>query len=1136
MPIDIASGSVHFDSEDFQIIGRFPIRWKRSYNTALTESSDSHLGPGWTNPYFAKLTRIGNEYHFRNSGGALIKFPDPEDTVERQGVIRDLGSFHEISKQGFYLCVTQWSVDGTLTRYIFQADRNGQWWPLRWIEDACGNGLEMAWDEQSRLKGLRQKHEKRTLVISYTPLGRIASVAFRQPDGRHQILARYDYDSKGKLTSVQDALGFIERYEYEANGRISQVQAKDGGVLIYKYDDHGRCIRSSGLDNYDLKILRYMAHIHQTEVKNSLGKSHHYQYLASGQVILHIDPMGAKTETEYDEHGRVLSKIGPLGGKTTYEYDAAGNRTKLIDALGNESLFEYDVQHLATKYVGADGTGWEKTYDKSNRPVSTTDSLGNISSIEYDLTGNAVLLKRSDGAKATRTFSESGNLIEIADWKGSKTKFSHDDFGRVVLRVDPDGRSTSTQFDLLGRTTQVTYDTGKTVKYQYDAGGNITLVTSSAESPVAFRYGTCRRLLEKKFGNGRTVKYTWGSEPDRLEKVVNEIGETYTFQYDPCDRVVAEIGFDGRRTNFKFDLAGNCISRANNLGESIDREIDLMGRMVKETIKGEEPSTFEYNKTGKLILAANAWSSIKLERDALGRVVKEDQNGLAITRQFGPLSEVLRLESDAGIHFDYTYDQNGQVLSIDANSLGQFDYTRNGNDLAISITMPGELRLQQTFDSRGRLLKQLVAKTGSVPENSSSNSLIDREYTYDETNMLVSMADQQWGKTRYTHDDAMRLTQFVSDGARTDYTLTATGDPIAILQNGNEETRFSFNPGGTLKQKGSIEYEFDGAGRLVSKFDHREKDPAKKWSYAWDAKDRLRGVTTPSGERWEYAYDPFGRRCLKKDSKHEVRFIWDNNVLLHEIEADSETRTWGFEPNSFRPLFKIQGGSLYSIVNDHLGTPREMIDAQAKVVWSAHFDPWGNPIAGKGNLEDCPLRFQGQYFDAESCLHYNRFRYYDPGVGRFISQDPILLDGGLSTYQYCPNPTHWIDPLGLCPEKLYRTMSQSDFDELQRTGRMPGTTETTTSPTQGFSEDYRGVLVEFELKPGTIGQLEAIGVSDGSKLVREKYPNMPLGGTGWGEEHARFKKEGKQINIALGTGTALDTFNDNITGYNVVRP
>lgn len=1136
MPIDVASGAVHFDKRDIQEIpGRFPLTWERSYHSGLSRESDSPFGPGWTNPFFVALTRNGKDYHFRNSGGAIIVFPDPGDSVEREGTIRNLGSFHEIARKGMQLRVTSWSGNGKVVRYHFQPQRNGQWWPLRSIEDAAGNGLELAWDDQGRLKGLRQIHEKRTLAIAYSEAGRITAVGFRHADGRQQLLARYGYDDKGRMVSAQDALGNTERYEYLATGQISREIAGDGGILSYKYDDSGRCIRMSGIDNYNLKIIRYLDHVRWTEVTNSLGKTTRYQWLASGQVVLQMNPMGGKTETKYDDLGRIAAKTSPMGERTVFGYDEQGNKSKLVDASGGESVFEYNESHLAVKFSDPNGGGWEKVFDASNRPVSAKDAVGNISSIAYDESGNPVLLKKADGAVSKRIFSGSGDLIEVSDWESKRTRFERDEFGRIAKRLNPDGSAVAYLYDLLGRLAQVAYSHGKTVEYQYDAGGNLVSVASNMEAPVSLRYGPCRRLQEKRFGGGNVLKYTWGSEPERLETVTNQAGEIYSFQYDACDRVNAETGFDGRKTSFKFDLSGRCVSRINAIGQSVNWEHDPLGRIVKESLGEEEPTVFAYDKAGNLLSAENAWSAIALQRDAAGRVLKETQNGFSIAREYNPTGDVARLETDADIHFEYAYDGNGLIRSLDANGLGSFTYARNERNLTASIGLPGDARLLQTHDSRGRLLKQDVF-AGEAAAGSSA-PLIERAYAFDDTSMLVAMDEASWGKSRYVHDESKRLVQFTAGEFRLDYALNPVGDPTALVKNGMEETSFRYLAGGTLTGQGVIRYEYDGAGRLVSKSGGMNSGNEGRWTYSWDAKDRLRKMQTPDGETWEYAYDPFGRRCLKKCEDREIRFIWNQNVLLHEIEKDRGTKTWGFEPGGFRPLFKIQDGALFSIILDEQGTPREMLDGKSKVVWSARFDPWGNPLDGKGDLQDCPFRFQGQYFDAESGLHYNRFRYYDPQSGRFISRDPILLDGGPSSYQYVHNPTRGTDPLGLCEdETLYRAMSQDDYDELVRTGRMPATTETTTSPTRAFSEDYDGVLVEFKLQPGTIAELAAIGVSDGSKMVRKKYPDMPVGESGWNQEHARFKKEGKQINIALGQGDALDIFNDNITDFNAVRP
>ncbi|SEJ76686.1 RHS repeat domain-containing protein, partial [Achromobacter sp. NFACC18-2] len=103
---------------------------------------------------------------------------------------------------------------------------------------------------------------------------------------------------------------------------------------------------------------------------------------------------------------------------------------------------------------------------------------------------------------------------------------------------------------------------------------------------------------------------------------------------------------------------------------------------------------------------------------------------------------------------------------------------------------------------------------------------------------------------------------------------------------------------------------------------------------------------------------------------------------------------------------------------DHLGTPQELTDAQGEIAWSAHYHAWGE---AKEAITDAaraagirnPIRFQGQYLDPETGLHYNRHRYYDPQIGRFISKDPIGFAGGLNVYEYADNPLGWIDPLGL---------------------------------------------------------------------------------------------------------------------------
>ena len=114
---------------------------------------------------------------------------------------------------------------------------------------------------------------------------------------------------------------------------------------------------------------------------------------------------------------------------------------------------------------------------------------------------------------------------------------------------------------------------------------------------------------------------------------------------------------------------------------------------------------------------------------------------------------------------------------------------------------------------------------------------------------------------------------------------------------------------------------------------------------------------------------------------------------------------------------------LYYIHTDHLGTPQELTDRNGNLQWIGQYRAWGelakaSDSEGNAANVEMPLRFQGQYFDKETGLHYNRFRYYDPKVGRFTTQDPISLAGGINLYQYAPNPVQWVDPSGLHNSKI----------------------------------------------------------------------------------------------------------------------
>ena len=154
-------------------------------------------------------------------------------------------------------------------------------------------------------------------------------------------------------------------------------------------------------------------------------------------------------------------------------------------------------------------------------------------------------------------------------------------------------------------------------------------------------------------------------------------------------------------------------------------------------------------------------------------------------------------------------------------------------------------------------------------------------------------------------------------------------------------------------------------------------------------------------------------------------------VYLSPIELH-QTPDWSDRPYNIHrdPLWKTEKqGKEFDDVwfyhCDHLGTPQEMTDHTGAIIWKAEYKAWGEckTERAKSNFFENSeiisnnIRFQGQYFDQETGLHYNRYRYYSPYVGRFVSKDPIGLLGGHNVYAYAPNPVEWVDPLGLNPKK-----------------------------------------------------------------------------------------------------------------------
>jgi RHS repeat-associated protein len=226
-----------------------------------------------------------------------------------------------------------------------------------------------------------------------------------------------------------------------------------------------------------------------------------------------------------------------------------------------------------------------------------------------------------------------------------------------------------------------------------------------------------------------------------------------------------------------------------------------------------------------------------------------------------------------------------------------------------------------------------------------------------------------------------------------------------------------------IKQWRDQEYRYDPWGNLIEK----RSGHSKLQSFSYDCENRLvRAETVVDGKlesRGEYRYDSLGRRVGKRaeinGELEQKRFLWQGLRMLRE-ETPGQNILYLYEPGSYAPLARVdrvegEGQKVYYFHTDQIGTPLELTDSEGEIVWQATYRSWGAVEQLPVNKVEQNLRFQGQYFDRETGLHYNTFRFYDPETGRFVTQDPIGVRGGANLYAYVVAPTMWVDPLGWVP-------------------------------------------------------------------------------------------------------------------------
>lgn len=877
-----------------------------------------------------------------------------------------------------------------------------------------------------------------------TPIERSSSFSYARINGRSLLSATDGPLPNGPTGEPADS--DIARFEWDARGNHLTALTVPGGRRSTLERDAATGALAAVL-NEDGVTTRYIYNhrLQPTTVRIEgpapmPARTQHIDYDALGRPVESRNPStpAANWLQAWDEHGRLRWHASALGVLSGFSYDSEG---RIIERKRRSASFE-QAESLR--------------YDAHGRLASVRDNAGRGRDWHYDARGRLQYAIDADG------LLHPAHLHAVA--KPDTTppagadRHLSDDFGRIVWRRSPDSGTVLREYDALDRLVAMRDGRGNRARYDYDSLGRIerqriTDVRSGAVEETLWRYQG-RQLVELIHPTQRE-RYEYGGSGLRNARIVTlptergELSIVTRYEHDDRGRLIATTLPDGSRLRYQRNGQGQVVAltreRAGHPwarwpdGEQIigyGFERDLAG--LRSHVSGNGIHTL-YQRSREGVLARIVHRRIR--RQGLPTASTSASPLELLGRSTREIVERLLGITPAHAHPD--------AFLLEAAS-PPADNRRQ------DPTLPGALGLEDEpaalldhrylWDMRGNLLhsRQRAAADGARPAASS--------HAYDRYGRLLSSvrwqtddrAPAEEAVWRFAYDASQRriLSQ---QGARSQRELSA----------GTHGERFE--PGTHRRATPSAPARYTASGQ-PERWGERE--------YDWDARGRLIAVRAHDAVLARYRYDHRGLRNTRQVGGHTTHTVYDEHRQpLADLDADGRILRqyiWladlplavidtpqGLAPAKLDKGFTAQrAGALLGLLRtalnpperivwlhgNHLRAPELATDTNGAVLWRATYAPFGAAtIQSLGFTLD--LRLPGQVFDAETGLHYNRARYYDPEAGQYLTPDPLGTPDGPNPYAYVAfNPLRNVDPDGLILFAFDGTDNSDDPEWLMEKG------------------------------------------------------------------------------------------------------
>ena len=795
----------------------------------------------------------------------------------------------------------------------------------------------------------------------------------------------------------------------------------------------------------------------KTQETDPLGNVTKYTYDAAGHLLTTTKTRVVNGQTEtltttntVDADGNVLSTTDALGHVTQSTRTPLKQLATQTDALGRITSYSYDLTGRPTRTTYPDGTTESTGYDPNGNATSQTDRAGRVTKTDYDELNRPTIVTNPDTSTTQTKYDAAGQVTDTIDEISRATHYVYDDAGRKTSTTDPANHTTSYGYDDANKLTSVTDALGHTTVYVYDAANRKTQTTWPDQTFTAYGYDEAGRKTSETDPANRKTQYHYDAD-GRLDQVTDPLLKVTKYGYDELGDKVSQTDALGHLTQWGYDGLGRATSHTlpDNRYETMG--YDVVGRLINKTDYAGDATGYQYDQADRITKQVFAdGSAIATSYTASGQVASLTMiaNGVSKATHYsydsrGRLTDIV-YPDNAKLHYvydaagqkteetittpdgqsqtiDYTYDDAGNLWTVTANGK-TFTYHYDDANRKTERDDPNGLVTKYTYDANGRL------QSWSTTKGADENAPVINQGTYtlnaagQRTALAYQAPDGQARNLAYTYDGAGRLTKETRDlpAHTTIWTLDAVGNCTVQTKDGSTSS-YAYDTADRLTGiigTGAATYTWDQNGQLASKV-----QGTAKTTYTFNAQHLLSGVTLPDGSLIEFGYGSDGNLVLRTKRMpngvvQTTHYLIDPSQPFAQIVAEYDdaghigtTYTYGDEL-----LERERSGNIAYFQHDGQGSVTEIADESGAAIQTYGYDAWGNPVEATGS-DDNSYQYSGERRDPDLNLVYLRARWYDPVIGRFISEDPSagqeFSPTSLNKYVYASSdPIDRTDPSG----------------------------------------------------------------------------------------------------------------------------